>query len=207
MRKLFQEADPQMSSTMKLELLLPKVNPSYRLDLLKQKPKDPDEFEIMAKDLKNTYLAFDVMEQNTPSITLFPTKASPFSFDTPPYSSSNRHPSTPYNNHNDNNYRSVNTSCYNLRFPTNTNYSSSNSPYRHNQTSLRQSSDNWQIGAYYNPHCNPQQHLFAPQPPSPLQQQRPSHSIPPLMPSSPSVSTNQQEQAQLSRQTPTLVCQ
>ncbi|CAF1363897.1 unnamed protein product, partial [Rotaria sordida] len=156
MRKLFQEADPQMSSTMKLELLLAKVNPSYRLDLSKQKPKDSDEFEIMAKDLKNTYLAFDVMEQNTPSITLFPTKASPVSFDTPPYSSSNRHPSTPYNNYNDNNYQNVNTSCYNLHFPTNTNYSprysSSNSSYRHNQTSLQQSSDNWQIGAYYNPH-------------------------------------------------------
>ncbi|CAF3303732.1 unnamed protein product [Rotaria sp. Silwood2] len=71
MRKLFQEADPQMSSTIKLELLLAKVNPSYRLDLLKQKPKDPEEFEIMAKDLENTYLALDAMEQNTQSIILF----------------------------------------------------------------------------------------------------------------------------------------
>ena len=69
MRKLFQEADPQMSSTMKSEFLLAKVNPSYRLDLLKQKPRDPDEFEIMAKDLENTYLAYQAMESNTQSIT------------------------------------------------------------------------------------------------------------------------------------------
>ncbi|CAF3843339.1 unnamed protein product [Rotaria sp. Silwood1] len=173
MRKLFQEGDPQMSSSRKLELLLAKVNPSYRLDLLKQKPKDPEEFEIMAKDLENTYLAFEAMEQNTQSITLFPSELSSFSFDTPHYLSSNRHQSTPYNNHNDNNYRNVNTSRYNLRFPTNTNYSprysSSNSSYRHNQPSSRQSFDNRQTGAYYNSQRNPQQHLFAYQPPSPLQ--------------------------------------
>ncbi|CAF4497579.1 unnamed protein product, partial [Rotaria sp. Silwood2] len=181
MRKLFQEADSQMSSTMKLELLLAKVNPSYRLALLKQKPQDPEEFEIMAKDLENTYLAFHAMEQNTQSITLFPSEASPFSFDIPPYSSSNRHQFTPYNNHNDNNYRNVNTSHYNLRFSTNNNYSprysSSNSSYRHNQTSSRQSFDNRQTGAYYNSHRNPPQHLFAYQPPSPLQQSSPSHII------------------------------
>jgi hypothetical protein len=56
MRKLFQEADPAMISTMKLELLLSKVNTSYRLDLLKQKPNDAEEFEILAKDIENTYL-------------------------------------------------------------------------------------------------------------------------------------------------------
>jgi spore coat polysaccharide biosynthesis predicted glycosyltransferase SpsG len=56
MRKLFQETDRAMSSTMKLELLLSKVNPSYRLDLLKQQPKDAEEFEILAKDIENTYL-------------------------------------------------------------------------------------------------------------------------------------------------------
>lgn len=67
MRKLFQEADTQMSSSMKLELLLAKVNPSYRLDLLKQKPKDPAEFETMAKDIENTYLVYDAIAQNTPS--------------------------------------------------------------------------------------------------------------------------------------------
>jgi hypothetical protein len=64
MRKLFLEADPDMSSTMKLELLLAKVHPSFRLDLLKQKPKDPNEFEVMAKDLENTYLVLAAIEQN-----------------------------------------------------------------------------------------------------------------------------------------------
>ncbi len=67
MRKLFQEVDPQMRPMMKLELLLAKVKPSYRLDLLKQKPKDPDEFETIAKDLENTYLVLDAIEQNIQS--------------------------------------------------------------------------------------------------------------------------------------------
>ncbi|CAF4073547.1 unnamed protein product, partial [Rotaria magnacalcarata] len=65
MRKLFSEADPQMSSTMKLELLLAKVKPSYRLDLLKQKPKDPTEFETLAQDIENIYLVNEAIEQNT----------------------------------------------------------------------------------------------------------------------------------------------
>lgn len=55
MSKLFQEADHQMSSTMKLELLLAIVNPNYRLDLLKQKSKDSNELETMSKDIKNAY--------------------------------------------------------------------------------------------------------------------------------------------------------
>ncbi|CAF3749380.1 unnamed protein product [Rotaria socialis] len=59
MRKLFSEADSYMSSSMKLEFLLAKVNPIYRLDLLKQKPKDPTEFEAMARDIENIYLAQD----------------------------------------------------------------------------------------------------------------------------------------------------
>jgi len=71
MRKLFEEADPHMSSMMKLELLLAKIHPSYRLDLLKQKPKTPDEFETMAKDLENTYLVFDAIEQNLPVVGSF----------------------------------------------------------------------------------------------------------------------------------------
>ncbi|CAF4481718.1 unnamed protein product [Rotaria socialis] len=65
MRKLFSEADPQMSSTMKLELLLAKVKPGYRLDLLKQKSKDPTEFEKMAQDIENIYLVNEAIEQNT----------------------------------------------------------------------------------------------------------------------------------------------
>ena len=50
---------------MKLEFLLAKVNPTYRLDLLKQKPKDPSEFEIMARDIENIYLVNEAIEQNT----------------------------------------------------------------------------------------------------------------------------------------------
>ncbi|CAF5174775.1 unnamed protein product, partial [Rotaria magnacalcarata] len=65
MRKLFSEADSHMSSSMKLEFLLAKVTPTYRLDLLKQKPKDPTEFETMTRDIKNIYLVHEAIEQNT----------------------------------------------------------------------------------------------------------------------------------------------
>ena len=71
MRKLFLEADPQMSSTMKLEFLLAKVNSSYRLDLLKLKPKGPTEFETMARDIENIYLVNEAIEQNTQINTSF----------------------------------------------------------------------------------------------------------------------------------------
>jgi len=67
MRKLFEEADSQMSPVMKLEFLLAKVKPSYRLDLLKQKPKNIAEFETLAKDLESTYLVYEAIEQNLPS--------------------------------------------------------------------------------------------------------------------------------------------
>ncbi|CAF1664129.1 unnamed protein product [Adineta ricciae] len=67
MRKLFLEADPDTSSTMKLESLLAKVLPNYRLDLLKQKAKDPDEFQQMARDLEHTYLVLNAIEQNVQS--------------------------------------------------------------------------------------------------------------------------------------------
>lgn len=66
MRKLCKDADPQMSPSMKLEFLLAKISATYRLDLLKQKPKDPEEFELMAKDLENTHLIYDAIHQNTP---------------------------------------------------------------------------------------------------------------------------------------------
>ena len=71
MRKLVLEADPQMSSTMKLELLWAKVNPSYRLDLLMQKTKDAEELETAPKDLENTCLVFDTIELNTRSTAPF----------------------------------------------------------------------------------------------------------------------------------------
>ena len=89
MRKLFLEADPQMSSTMKLELLLAKVHPSYRLDLLKQKPPNPDAFETMAKDLENTYLVYDAIEQNLQSSVPFSSGDASLAFTTP-YSTSSR---------------------------------------------------------------------------------------------------------------------
>ena len=201
MRKLFQEIDLQMSSTMKLELLLAKVNPSYRLDLLKQKPKD----------LENTYLAFQAMGENTQGIALFPSEAPPSPSDILPYSSSHLYQSTPYNNYNDINYRNDNTSRSNLRFPTNINrspwYSSSNSSYGYNQASSRQSFSNQNRRATYNPHRNSRRHLSAYQPPFSQKQPLPSHSIPPLMSSTPSVPKNQQHQEQSSQQTLTLVCQ
>ena len=141
MRKLFQEADSQMCSSLKLELLLAMVNPSYHLDLLKQKLKDSEEFAVMAKDVENIYLAFQVMGQNTQSPTSLSSGALLASFDILPYSSSNSYQYTPYNNHDDINYRNVNTSHSNVRFSANTNRlprnSSSNPSYTHDQTSSR----------------------------------------------------------------------
>ncbi|CAF2137913.1 unnamed protein product [Rotaria magnacalcarata] len=87
MRKLFSEADPQMSSTMKLELLLAKVKPSYRLDLLKQKPKDPTEFETLAQDIENIYLVNEAIEQNTQFNMTEPVTDGPVSTTSPSYPS------------------------------------------------------------------------------------------------------------------------
>ena len=64
---------------MKLELLWAKVNPSYRLDMLKQKPKDAEELETAPKDLENTCLIFDGIEQNTRSTAPFSSTTSPAS--------------------------------------------------------------------------------------------------------------------------------
>ena len=58
-----------MSSILELELLMAKVNPSYRLDLLKHKPQNAKEFETACTDLENTYLVFDAIEQNTRTIS------------------------------------------------------------------------------------------------------------------------------------------
>jgi hypothetical protein len=182
MRKLFKEADPQMSATMKLELLLAKVNPSYRLDLLKQKPTNPEEFETMAKDLENTYLVLDAIEQNTQSNTSFSSAISSRSSDAPPYASSPRQQAPPSTNYITNNYRTSNSSRYN----------SPNSSDWRNQTQSRPPPTNRQGGGSYNDRKNPRQTLFAYQS-TPLQQQpQSSHTIPPLMPSSSSLSTPQQ---------------
>ena len=211
MRKLFQEADPQMSSTMKLELLLAKVNPSYRLDLLKQKPRDPDEFEIMPKDLENTYLAYQAMESNTQFIMLLSSEDSPSSFDTFSYSSLNRNQFTTNNKHNDTTSRNIHASRYKLHFPTNTNYSprySSPTPSnRHNQRSSRQSFENQQADTYYNSRLNPPPHLSAYRHHSALQQSLSSHKILSLTSATPFVSTTQQGQAQPSQQASTILCQ
>ncbi|CAF5056295.1 unnamed protein product, partial [Rotaria sp. Silwood1] len=112
MRKLFLEADPEMSSTMKLELLLAKVHPSYRLDLLKQKPKDPEEFELMAKDLENTYLVLAAIEQNIQSTNSFTSAPTTSSFTPYSSSSSQRHRHSSYNPSQQYGYRSYNSSHY-----------------------------------------------------------------------------------------------
>jgi hypothetical protein len=183
MRKLFKEADPQISPNMKLELLLAKVNPSYRLDLLKQKPKDSEEFEAMAKDLENTYLVYDAIEQNT----------SVLSSGVSPYSSSNQQPSTPYNHYTNNNNRYSNSSNYNPRSWSNINYSPRNSSLSSsassNQPPSRPRFNNRSTGSHYNLSTNPRQNLFTYQSPPPMQQQQPPSSqiIPPLMPTAPPV--------------------
>ena len=64
MRKLFTDVDPNMSSTMKLEYLLSKVKPSYRFELLKLKPKSPEEFEMFATELENVHLAYELMDNS-----------------------------------------------------------------------------------------------------------------------------------------------
>jgi hypothetical protein len=206
MRKLFQEADPQMSSTMKLELLLAKVNPSYRLDLLKQKPHDPEEFETLAKDLENTYLVFDAIEQNSQSYT-------PFSSATSMFSSWNRQPSTSYNTSANNHYRDYTPSSSNTSFSTNNNYSPRHSASRSSSSTTQRPSrppfNNRPTGGSYNNRNNPRQQLFAYQPSSSPQQQQPpsSHMIPPLMSTAPPVFPPPQQPTSTSQQSSTLPCQ
>ena len=58
---------------MKLDFLLRSVNPTYRPDILKLKPTDPDEFEQIAIDIENTFLTLKAYETNTAStVTTYP---------------------------------------------------------------------------------------------------------------------------------------
>jgi hypothetical protein len=226
MRKLFQEADPQMSPTMKLELLLARVNPSYRLDLLKQKPKTSEEFETMAKDLENTYLVFAAIEQSTRSNAPFFTVASP---ETRPYSPSARPQSTSYNTshstnnnnnttqnantHTHNNNRYSNKARYNPRSPSNNTYSprqfTPNSSSSSNQSPSRPPSDNRQTSGNHHPRPSSQQHLFAYQTPSATHQETSSSSddLRPLMPPSTPVSAHPETRLPSSDPSITLICQ
>ena len=143
MRKLFQEADPQMSPTMKLELLLAKVNPSYRLDLLKQKPKTSEEFETMAKDLENTYLVFAAIEHTNRSNPLFSSVAVQ---DTPQFPSSNHQQATSFNasqsnNHYNNNYRNHNNNYNKTHRNHNTNQHNTHQNYNNNNANKNRDSN------------------------------------------------------------------
>ena len=163
MRKLFLEADSEMSSTMKLELLLAKVHPSYRLDLLKQKPKDVDDFELMAKDLENTYLVLAAIEQNVQSTSSFtPTSTSPSSitYSGSSFQGSQRpsyHPSPRYG------YHSYNSSVYSS--PPSSLTPATRLPAPTSSTSFRRSFQPRSVRGPTNPRFNnPRQNLFVFQP-------------------------------------------
>ena len=124
MRKLFRDADPQMSSTMKLELLLAKVSSSYRLDLSKQKPKDPEEFEPIVQDLENTCRVYDAIEQNSQfGVSFTPVTSSVYS-DAASYSSATRQQPMSSNKFNNNNYVRFTSTRHNQNIFTNPTYSS-----------------------------------------------------------------------------------
>ena len=210
MRKLFTDADPQMSPTMKLELLLAKVNPSYRLDLLKQKPNDPAEFELMAKDLENTYLVFDAMEQHSQSNTYFPSVAAPISPPRPVSHATNRQFSaSSHTNINNTNYRSLHQYRDNPRYSPNMSYVSRYLPATswNSQRTFQPSTTPRSTRGYFAPRNNPRQNLFAYQPSLSSQQQSPSITIPPLMQISPSSSLHDPLQPPFSDQSASLVCQ
>ncbi|CAF5214323.1 unnamed protein product, partial [Rotaria magnacalcarata] len=189
MRKLFSEADPQMSSTMKLELLLAKVKPSYRLDLLKQKPKDPTEFETLAQDIENIYLVNEAIEQNTQfNMSFSPSTSAPFSGAPHPVSS-NYQPSRRNNNFLSNNgYTSA--SRYNSSFFARGKYLpkfSSGTSFRPARPSSYQSSNHQQRGSSGNSRNTTRQNLFNYQSSSLTQQSQlqpplSTSNIPPLIP-------------------------
>ncbi|CAF4862474.1 unnamed protein product [Rotaria sp. Silwood2] len=214
MRKLFSEADPQMSSTMKLEFLLAKVHPSYRLDLLKQKPKDPTEFETMARDIENIYLVNEAIEQNTQFNTSFSSSTSALLSDAPHPVSSN-YQQTLRNN----NYTSTNqyTSSFrhNSSYPDKANYSprfSSRTSFRQDRTPSYQSSNNQQPGNSVNSRNTTRQNLFNYQSSSATQQSQlqpplSTSGIPPLMPSSSSVPPPLSQLSHLPASAATVICQ
>ena len=213
MRKLFQEADPQMSSMMKLELLLAKVKPSYRLDLLKQKPKDPDDFETMAKDLENTYLVLEAIEQNLPSNPSAITAGNPPPSNTNSRSLSDRPPSTPYNNDKNRNYY-PRSPRYGPRFPPNPTTSQRNttptSYYWQNSSPRRPHFPYQPNNTYHAPYNTSPQNLFAVSSPlmQPIPQQLlPSLPAPSLIPSEVSNSAQQPQASQPSSQSTSPICE
>ena len=213
-RKLFLEADPQMSSTMKLEFLLAKVNPSYRLDLLKLKPKDPTEFETMARDIENIYLVNEAIEQNTQFNTSFSSSPSVLLSSSPHHVSSNYQQSLRNNNYTSNK-RSTSSSRYNSSLSNKANYSpqsSSRASFRQDRTPSYSSSNNQQSSYSVNSLNTNRQNLFNYQSSSSTQQSQlqPPLSTPiisPLMPSSSSASPLQSQLAQPPASATTLICQ
>ena len=193
MRKLFSEADFHMSSSMKLEFLLAKVNPTYRLDLLKQKPKDLTEFEAMARDIENIYLVNEAIEQNTQFNASCSTSTSALLPDSSYQPLSNYQQSPRNTNYNSNNR-------YTSSFHNKANYSprfSFRPSSRQHHTPSFQSSTNRQFGSAANPRNITRQNLFNFQIPSSTQQLQPPLStlnIPPLMPPSSSVPPTQLSQ-------------
>jgi hypothetical protein len=71
MRKLFKDSDPERSNNIKLELLISKVNPSYRKDILIAKPIDFDQFEAKAQEIENNYLILQAIEKKLFFITRY----------------------------------------------------------------------------------------------------------------------------------------
>ncbi|CAF4281422.1 unnamed protein product [Rotaria sp. Silwood2] len=214
MRKLFSEADPQMSSTMKLEFLLAKVNPSYRLDLLKMKPKDPTEFETMARDIENIYLVNEAIDQNTQFNTSFSSSTSALLSDAPHPVSSNYQQTLRNNDYTSTN-RYTNSSRYNSSYSNKPNYSprfSSRTSFRRDQTPSYQSSNDQQPGNYANSRNTTRQNLFNYQsssatPRSQLQPPLSTSSIPPLMPSSSSVPSPFSQLSHPPASAATVICQ
>ncbi|CAF4974147.1 unnamed protein product, partial [Rotaria socialis] len=165
-RKLFSEAGSHMSFSMKLEFLLAKVNPTYRLDLLKQKPKDPTEFEALARDIENIYLVHEAIEQNTQFNTSCSASTSALLPDSSHQPLPNYQQSPRTTNYNSNNR-------YTSSFHNKANYSpqfSFRPSSRQHHTPSFQSSTNRQFGSAANPRNITRQNLFNFQIPSSTQQ-------------------------------------
>ncbi|CAF3337884.1 unnamed protein product [Rotaria socialis] len=170
-----------------------KVNPTYRLDLLKQKPKDPTEFEAMARDIENIYLVHEAIQQNTQFNTSCSASTSALLPDSSYQPLSNYQQSSRTTNYNSNNR-------YASSFHNKANYSprvSFRPSSRQQHTPSFQSSTNRQFGSAANPRNITRQNLFNFQIPSSTQQLQPPLStlnIPPLMPPSSSVPSTQLSQ-------------
>ena len=213
MRKLFHEADPQMSSNMKLELLLAKINPSYRLDLLKQKPKDPEEFETMAKDLENTYIVYEALQQNNPSNFAISVE-SVYASTEQPFRSDSESPRSPsYEDYSQNNYRTSQPIPSRSRGPLTNSSSTATSSINHSslqqRTPPRPSVTYQQRVINHNSPFTPRHRLstYHLSNPSTNHSSMAPHDIPPLMSIPSSSSTSQLDTCNPSFQSSSLVCQ